>query len=475
MRRFIAVLLVGALAIVLAGIAPVLPAEAQSATWVGQYYNNAYLLDPPAFTQTVPAIAFNWGLGGPGNGVGVDNFSVRWATDVALAPGTYRFYAQADDNVRVTFNFNQTVIDTFNTSNVGQLVSGDVNVVANGTYHIQVDYREVTDQAFVYVSFANLATNPNPPSFPVQPPAGTGQWIAYYYPNTNLSGDPAAILTVSTPNFNTGGAAPLPSMPATNWSARFTSVQPLTPGTYQASFAVDDGVRYFVNGALLLDQFGGATGQTQFANFTAPTGQTSMQIDYVQFGGNAFLQYSLSPTGGQISPTQPPVTGGPFATARVTAGKLNVRSAPNSSAPVVTQVRFGEQYPVFGKSADSRWYLIDVFGTQGWASASYLRVDRPGNVPVVNASAQVPPPTSVPGTSGFIVTATPYNVNVRSGPGTEFSRVATMPVGATAQVIGRNASSTWWQVNYNGIVGWASAEYAVLQQNANINAIPVTG
>ena len=473
MRRLMPVLAVLALVFVLAAGFSAAPAEAQSATWIGQYYNNAYLLDPPAFTRNDSAIAFNWGLGGPGDGVGVDNFSVRWATDVFLQPGTYRFYAQADDNVRVTFNFNTTVIDTFASGAVGTLQSGDVTVQAAATYHIQVDYREVTETAFVYVSFANLATNPNPPTFPVNPPVGSGQWIAYYYPNTTLSGDPTGILTLATPNFNTGGAAPLPSMPATNWSARFTSVQMLAPGGYQANFSVDDGVRYFVNGALVLDRFGGATGQPQSVAFTVPAAQTSLQIDYVQFGGNAYLQYDLVPTSA-ISPTQPPVTGGPFATARVTAGKLNVRSAPSSSAPVVTQVRFGEEFPVYGKSADGRWYLIDVHGTQGWASGVYLRVDRPANVPVVDAGAQVPP--APPAADGQpIATATPFAVNVRTGPSTSASKLATMPIGATAPIIGRTADSTWWQVNFNGIVGWVSAQYAVIQQNANINNIPVTG
>ena len=214
-------------------------------------------------------------------------------------------------------------------------------------------------------------------------------------------------------------------------------------------------------------------GQPQSVAFTVPAAQTSLQIDYVQFGGNAYLQYDLVPTSA-ISPTQPPVTGGPFATARVTAGKLNVRSAPSSSAPVVTQVRFGEEFPVYGKSADGRWYLIDVHGTQGWASGVYLRVDRPANVPVVDAGAQVPP--APPAADGQpIATATPFAVNVRTGPSTSASKLATMPIGATAPIIGRTADSTWWQVNFNGIVGWVSAQYAVIQQNANINNIPVTG
>lgn len=458
-------------ALVLAGVFAA-PAEAQSVVWRGQYYSNPYLLDPPAFTRNDSSIAFNWGLGSPGDGVGVDHFSVRWATDVNLSPGNYRFYAQADDNVRVTFNFNTTVIDTFS-GPVGQFVTGDVTVSSAGTYHIQVDYREVTDAAYAFVSFANLATNPNPPSFPVNPGTGAGQWVAYYYPNTSLSGDPAAILTLTNPNFNTGGNAPAPSMPATNWSARFTSVQTLNPGGYQATFNVDDGVRYFVNGALVLDRWGNATGQPQTASFTVPAPQVTFQIDYVQFGGEAYLQYNILPLGG--GPVAPPVTSGPFAVAQVTAGKLNVRAQPSASSPVVTRVRFDEQYQVFGKSADGRWYLIDVFGTFGWASGAYLRIDDRANVPVVDASAPAPQPPAPPADGSLIVTATPYTVNVRSGPGTSFDRMATMPPGATAIIVGRNGDSTWWQVNYVGIVGWVSAQYAVIQQNANISTIPVTG
>jgi uncharacterized protein YraI len=210
-------------------------------------------------------------------------------------------------------------------------------------------------------------------------------------------------------------------------------------------------------------------------NFNVPSAQTTFQIDFVQFGGDAFLQYGLVPLGGVTNPVQPPVTGGPFATAQVTAGKLNVRAQPNASAAVVAQIRFNEQYPIYGKSADNRWYLIDVFGTFGWSSGAYLRVDNPGAVPVVNPGSPLPQPTAPPADGTFIVTATPFAVNLRSGPGTAFNRLATMPSGATATIVGRTADNTWWQVNFSGIVGWASAQYAVIQQNANINSIPVTG
>jgi hypothetical protein len=41
--------------------------------------------------------------------------------------------------------------------------------------------------------------------------------------------------------------------------------------------------------------------------------------------------------------------------------------------------------------------------------------------------------------------------------------------------VGRTADNRWWQVNYNGIVGWSAAEFAIIQQGANISSIPVTG
>lgn len=471
MRKISWITTLAAVALVLAGVFAATPAEAQNVTWRGEYYNNAILQDPPAFTRNDSAIAFNWGLGSPGDGVNADNFSVRWATDVSLAPGNYRFYAQADDNVRVTFDFNTTVIDTFG-GTVGQLVTGDVQVATAGTYHIQVDYREVTDVAYAFVSFANLATNPNSPNFPVNPGAGQGQWVAQYYPNTDLGGDPAAILTVNSPNFNTGGNPPVASMPATNWSARFTSVQTLNPGNYQATFNVDDGVRYFVNGALVLDHWGAAPGQTQTADFTVSAPQVTFQIDYLQFGGEAYLQYNLFPTGG-AGPVLPPVTGGPFAVAQVTAGTLNVRAQPATNAAVVTKVRFNEEFPVYGRSADNRWYLIDVFGTFGWSSAGYLRLDTPANVPVVDPNA--PAPETPPDDGSIIVTATPYSVVLRTGPATSFDRISVLRSGATATVVGRNGDNTWWQVDFAGLTGWVSAEFAIIQQNADINSIPVTG
>ncbi|HLU11347.1 MAG TPA: PA14 domain-containing protein [Oceanobacillus sp.] len=451
------------IAVVLAALSMlvVTPAMAQSPVWTGQYYNNPTLFGDPVVTRTDANIAFNWGIGAPADGVNADNFSVRWATDVFLNAGTYRFYALGDDKIRVTFNFGSPVIDTFNNPAVGQTVSADVNVPVSGTYHIQIDYQELTDNAYAYFSFANLATNPTGPNFgaPNLPISG-GPWTAQYYSNTALSGDPVAIISEASPSHNWGAGAPLPSVPADNFSARWTSVQTLSGGNYVLQVRADDGVRVFVNGVLVINQFGAATGQTYTANLNLPAGQHSFQVEYVEFGGNAFLDYQLLQPG---APTAVPTTQPTGTTATVTAFRLNVRAQPNATAQVLTRINRFETYPVVGRSDDGLWYQINLGNQTGWVSSRWVTIS--GNVPA----------TSVPGQTGILVTATPYTVNIRSGAGTQHSRIGRLPAGSTAQVIGRNSNNTWWQINYNGIVGWVAAEYAVIQQGANVGSIPVTG
>jgi uncharacterized protein YraI len=359
---------------------------------------------------------------------------------------------------------------------MGQTLSGDVQVTQAGSYHIQVDYREVSGDAYAYVTYANAATNPQPNfNIPSPGPSLTGAWTAQYFANPSLSGSPAAILSESSPNHNWGTGQPVPAVPADQWSARFTSVQTLNPGTYTASFNVDDGFRFYVNGVLLIDRFSTAVGQIFNVPFTVAGGPNTFQIDYVEYGGNGFLGFTVTQGNQPVpqpttAPQAPPVA--TYGNITVTAFRLNVRTEPSATASVITRINRFEQYPITGKSADGRWYQIYITNQFGWVSGGWVNVPNAAAVPVVGSGTTQPPP---PTTSGFIVTATPYSVVIRSGPGTQFSRLATIPAGNTAQVVGRNSSNTWWQISYNGITGWSSAEFARLQAGADPNAIPVTG
>lgn len=463
------------LLLVLTSIVAVQPALAQNPVWRGEYYNNSQLSGSPAFIRQDQNIAFNWGTGSPGSGVGNDNFSIRWSADVALSAGTYRFYAQADDNVRIIFNYVNwaPVIDTFGTGQVNQLVTGDVNVPNAGTYHIQVDYREVTDQALAFVSFANLATNPTGPGFPTPAnpvPIPTGVWTAQYFANTGLVGDPVAILTESSPSHQWGNGAPLPSLPADNFSARWTSAQNLAGGTYNISARADDGVRVYANGNLLINEWHGAGFQTYTVSVPLPAGSNYFVVEFYEATGDAYLDFVIAQVGG----TAPPIPSSPTgATITVTAYRLNVRALPDPvNGQILLKINRLETYPLLGRNADGSWYQINVNGTVGWVSGGYVNVNNGGNIPVVGAE---PAPQLPQSASGNQVVATPYNVVIRNGPGTNFLRIGLFPVTGIAPVIGRNGDNSWWQINFNELVGWVSAQYAHISPTANVSIIPITG
>jgi uncharacterized protein YraI len=76
--------------------------------------------------------------------------------------------------------------------------------------------------------------------------------------------------------------------------------------------------------------------------------------------------------------------------------------------------------------------------------------------------------------TGFTLVAN-SEVNIRSGPGTRFGVLGRVPRLATANIVGRNSNTTWWQISYNGIVGWVSATFVTPQAGIDLNRVPIRG
>jgi uncharacterized protein YraI len=442
-------------------------ADAQSAVWTAQFYNNPYLIGDAVTTQQYNSIYFNWGGGSPAPGVNPENFSARFATEVYFQPGTYRFYIQADDAVHlsVAFPFSPQ-IDTFTQPAVGQLLTTDVTFQSAGSQHVQVDYQQITGDSYLYLTWANAAANPSAPSFPA-PVAMVNPWTAQYFANPLLSGAPTITQAESSPSHNWGDTAPASGVPNDNFSVRWQSVQPLNAGSYQVIVSADDGVRVFVDSTLVVNEFHGASGQTYTGTFSVQTGQHAIVIEYYEATGAAYLNFSISSMGGSTSPPSP--AAGPTAT--VTVYRLNVRNAPGTSGAILTRINKGETYSIVGRNEDNTWWQLDVNGTIGWVSGKYIAVNNEQSVPVTSTTT----PTATPGpVTGYTVTAR-ANVNIRSGPARTYGKLGLLPYHKVAQVIGRTAGNQWWQVSYSGIIGWVSGSYVDFQTGVDPNVIPITG
>ncbi len=105
-----------------------------------EYYNNRYLSGTPTFVQCEAwPINHEWGNGGPGNGVGSDNFSARWTARVSITTGRYTFIARADDGVRVWVD-NTLLIDAWRDQGATEYrQTRDIN---GGDHDIKVEYYE---------------------------------------------------------------------------------------------------------------------------------------------------------------------------------------------------------------------------------------------------------------------------------------------------------------------------------------------
>ena len=66
-----------------------------------EYFNNATLNGNPVYTRCEAAIDYTWNEGGPGGGLGNDNYSVRWTGRHRFEAGTYAFTVQTDDGARL--------------------------------------------------------------------------------------------------------------------------------------------------------------------------------------------------------------------------------------------------------------------------------------------------------------------------------------------------------------------------------------
>lgn len=158
-----------------------------SGQYRAEYYNNRTLSGSPTFTRCENwPINHDWGNGGPGNGIGNDNFSVRWTGQAAFGGGTFTFIAASDDGVRVWLD-NNMIIDGWRDQGLTEY--RHTRSVSSGSHQIKVEYYENGGAATARFrwesagagSSANLALN--------RPASATSQESASYPPSKANDGN----------------------------------------------------------------------------------------------------------------------------------------------------------------------------------------------------------------------------------------------------------------------------------------------
>jgi glucose/arabinose dehydrogenase len=111
----------------------------------GTYSNNADFTGSHV-NRIDSAIDFNWGTGSPAPGIAADTFSVRWLAAVQVpADGTYRFYTQSDEGVRLWVDGN-IVVNNW-TGHALTENSGTVALASGVRHTVQMEFFDGTGVA----------------------------------------------------------------------------------------------------------------------------------------------------------------------------------------------------------------------------------------------------------------------------------------------------------------------------------------
>jgi hypothetical protein len=143
----------------------------------------------------------------------------------------------------------------------------------------------ITTSAAVSISVTEDPANPPPP-----PASGTGL-LGTYYATNDLSGN-VVLERLEQINFNWGEAQPHPDVPKDNFSIRWTGyIEATTAGTYQLQTYSDDGVRVYLDNALIINNWTAHSATLDnSASFTMSAGQRlPIVVEYQDRGWDAVM------------------------------------------------------------------------------------------------------------------------------------------------------------------------------------------
>ena len=260
--------------------------------WNGEYFGNATLGGSPYLTRSDPQINLNWAYGPPAGGMPTNYFSVRWTGTFHFGEGSYRFYAKIDDGVRV-FLDDQQIINGWRAG--GLRAYSAERTLSAGDHTIRVEYYERIGVARAYfwvTTVSGPAPSPAPDGCPQPPTTG---WYGEYFNALAPGGTPYATRYEPEIAFDWGPHSPIDGLWLDGFSVRWTTRTELKTDHYRFCARADDGVRIWVGGTLVVDEWHPDSGTTYCGVHWAETGTYDVKVEYYDQGGNALIHVWWEP------------------------------------------------------------------------------------------------------------------------------------------------------------------------------------
>lgn len=209
---------------------------------------------------------------------------VAWHNDYPSGPGTELVARSGNTEVRAPFDLAPGTLDP--TLPVGTAQPQPTPTEVGPTATPTPTETPVPTPTETATPTPSPTATPTVTPTPVATPSVFYGWKGEYFNNTDVSGTPAAVRDDPNINFDWGQGYPLPGVAVDNFSVRWTRELDLDEGMYRFTLRVDDGVRLWVDGELLIDRWYPAT-ETYEVIVPLSKGRHQIRVEYFEAGGEA--------------------------------------------------------------------------------------------------------------------------------------------------------------------------------------------
>ena len=134
-------------------------------------------------------------------------------------------------------------------------------------------------------------------------------------------------------------------------------------------------------------------------------------------------------------------------------GNVRIRELPRINSVRISLIGWGEQAPLLGVDPTGAWYKIEYNGIIGWASSAWFQT--------LQGDANAIAPQAEASTASSVVTTVVSrgNVRIRTEPSFNGERIGMVPWGEVVTVLAIDPTQWWYQIDYNGVVGWTYKDW----------------
>ncbi len=244
--------------------------------WRGEYFDNRKLEGDPVLVRNDEEIDFNWRSGSPAEEVPIDNFSARWTREVEFEEAVYHFLVRMDDGTRLWID-DQLVVDEWE-DGTNRVVEMDL-WMSEGKHDFVLEYYEHGGEARVRLRWGKVQA----PIF--------AEWKGEYWFTPDLDSEWALVRNDQEINFNWGEGSPAAGIPSDDFSVRWMRTLEFEPGKYRFYARSDDGIRVFLDGNRIINEWHKSGGTEVYTADATLTGDHVLRVQYYEHEGNAKIEF----------------------------------------------------------------------------------------------------------------------------------------------------------------------------------------